>query len=240
MKFCRELDAGRAGTDDGDLQLLRAQRLGLCVRANAGIDQPAMEALGLRRCLQRYGVFLCARRAEIVGQAAHRDDERVVGEPALRCHRIAVLVDERRDVDHALRSVQAHHLADAVTEIVPVGLRQIVRLIHGDVHAAGRDRVQMGFPEMRPRALDERDVRLVALTEPVAQTRGEFETTGPAANDHDSVQRTEAWRSTGDIRSRCNRVVCASDESVPGTISSSLWVRAEFHAVPAARACRSA
>ena len=47
VQLGRQLGAGRAGADDGDLQLLRPQRLGLRVRADAGVDQAAVEALGL-------------------------------------------------------------------------------------------------------------------------------------------------------------------------------------------------
>ena len=42
-----ELDAGRARADDRDLQLPGPQRPGLRVRADAGVDEPLVEAVGL-------------------------------------------------------------------------------------------------------------------------------------------------------------------------------------------------
>ena len=102
--------------------------------------------------LERDRVLPRARRAEIVGQAADRDDQRVVGELALRRDLVALLVDERRDDDRAPRAVEADHLADPVAEMVPVRLREVVGLVDADVHAAGGDLVQLRLPEMRARA----------------------------------------------------------------------------------------
>jgi len=50
VQLGRQLDAGGAGADDGDLQLPFAARAGLRVGADAGVDQSAMEA---RRLLRR-------------------------------------------------------------------------------------------------------------------------------------------------------------------------------------------
>ena len=75
-----QLGAGRAGADDRDMQLARPDRLGLRVRAQAGVDEAAVERARLLGRLQRHGEFRRARRAEIVGDAADRDHQRVVGE----------------------------------------------------------------------------------------------------------------------------------------------------------------
>ena len=49
VQLGRQLRARRAGADDGDLQLLGPQRLGLGIGADAGVDQAAVEARGLLR-----------------------------------------------------------------------------------------------------------------------------------------------------------------------------------------------
>ena len=49
VQLGRELRPGGAGADDGDLQLLRPQRLVLDMGADAGVDQPAVEARRLDR-----------------------------------------------------------------------------------------------------------------------------------------------------------------------------------------------
>ncbi len=102
----RELDAGRAAADDRDLQLVGAQRPRLRMRADARVDEAAMEALGLLRVLERDRVARDARRAEVVRQAADRDDQRVVRKRARAGDLLAVavpVVDVRRDVDDASR-----------------------------------------------------------------------------------------------------------------------------------------
>ena len=42
-----KLDAGRAGADDGDVELIGAHRARLRMRAQAGVHEPPMEALGV-------------------------------------------------------------------------------------------------------------------------------------------------------------------------------------------------
>ena len=55
-----------------------------------------------------------ARRAEIIGQAANRHDQRVIAEHPRRDDLLAVLVVARRHIDLPFRAVEADHLADAV------------------------------------------------------------------------------------------------------------------------------
>ncbi len=105
MQLGGELDPGGAGADDRDRELVGAERLGLGVRADAGIDQPAVEALGLVGRIQAQRVFGHARRAEIIGQAADRDYQRVVAEAARLGHHPVVLAARWRDLDLAARPV---------------------------------------------------------------------------------------------------------------------------------------
>ena len=82
VQFGGQFGAGGAGTDDGHVQLAGADRLLLGVGAQAGIHQATVEALGLLGRLQRDGEFGSAGRAEIIGDAAHGDHQRVVMDAA--------------------------------------------------------------------------------------------------------------------------------------------------------------
>ena len=88
-----------------------------------------------------------------------------------------------------LRAVEAGHLAVAELEAVPVALRLIFELVAVDVHAAGGDLVQQRLPDVRARALDERDLAPCRLrAELVAEPRRELEPAGAAADDDDVMQ----------------------------------------------------
>ena len=64
------------------MQLAGADRLGLRLSAQAGVDQAMVKPHRLFRGLQRNGEFRRAGRAEIIGDAADGDDERVRGDAA--------------------------------------------------------------------------------------------------------------------------------------------------------------
>ncbi len=189
-----ELDAGGARADDGHVQLVRPQRLHLRMRADEHVHQPAVEPLGGRGILQRDRVLLDARRTEVVRAAADRDDQRVVGERARVGDDMALLVTERRHLDTAVGAVEAGHLAHPVVEMVPVRLREIVGVVDVEIHAAGGQLVQVRLPEMRARLLDQRDVRLAAPAELVAEPRRKLQPARAAADDDDAVRRRTRFR----------------------------------------------
>ena len=188
LQLGRKLHASRSGADDGDTKLLVAQRLTLRIRANARIDQPAMKSLGLGDRFQRDCMFAYAGRPEVVGEAANRDDQRVVTEAALGRNAIAVFVHERRNNYVARPAIEPDHLADSVPKVMPVRLRQVVRLIDADVHAPGGDLVQMRLPEMRALLLDQRDVRFLAPAKLVAELGCKLEAASAASHDDDPMQ----------------------------------------------------
>src|SRR5437763_783332 len=68
-----QLGARRTGAYDGHVKLARTYRTVLRLRANAGIQQAAIEAPRLIRCFQRYRVLGDAWCAEIIGDAADCD-----------------------------------------------------------------------------------------------------------------------------------------------------------------------
>ncbi len=104
-------------------------------------------------------------------------------------------------------AVEADHFTDPVAEKMPVRLGEIVGLVDADVHAAGGKFVQVGFPEVRARALDQRHVRPVALAELVAEARRELEPTGAAADDDHAVQAVASCRHARRRRRRSHRPV---------------------------------
>ena len=64
-------------------------------------------------------------------------------------------------------------------------LREVVEFVHIEIDGAGRELVQVGLPEMRATALDERDRRTTASTEGIAETGSKLEAAGTAADDDD-------------------------------------------------------
>jgi redox-sensitive bicupin YhaK (pirin superfamily) len=96
-----------------------------------------------------------------------------------------LLVHHRADQHFARGPIEADHLAVAVLEAVPMRLREVIELVDIEVDGAGRQFVQVGLPEVRATALDERDLRATAPTEGVAETGGKLEAAGTATDDDD-------------------------------------------------------
>jgi hypothetical protein len=133
-------------------------------------------------------VLLHARGAEIVGDAADGDHQGVVPDRAHRRDETAVLVELGGEVHQAMGAVEADHLAQPKPEAMPIGLREIVELVAGNVHAAGRDFVEQRFPQMGARLLHQGDVGAAGPTERIAEARDEFDPTGTAADHDDAMQ----------------------------------------------------
>src|SRR5204863_4691517 len=68
---------------------------------------------------------------------------------------------------------------------MPVGLRQIVDLMGGDIHAPGGNFVKLRLPHMRALSLDQRDVELFLAAVLVAQAGRKLQSAGSASDDHD-------------------------------------------------------
>jgi hypothetical protein len=170
------------------MELAGPHRLGLGVRTQAGIDEAAVEALGLVRGVERYRMLLDAGRAEIIGDAADRDDQGVVGNFADRGDRAAFLVELGIELHHPARPIEPDHLAEAEPKAVPVGLGEVIELVPGHVHAAGGDFVQQRLPQMGARLVDERDLGAMTPPELVAEASDELEPAGAAADHDDAVE----------------------------------------------------
>ena len=183
-----KLDTGGARTDDRHVQLLRPQRRALGVGAHAGIDHAHVEAARVGHRLELERVLAHAGRTEVVALAADRHHQGVVGKRARRRDLRAVLIHEGGDMDLARAAVEPGHAPDAEAEAMPVRLRQVGHLVIADVHAAGRDLVQLGLPDVRALAVDQGDFGRAAAAELAAQSGGQFEATGTTADDHDAVR----------------------------------------------------
>ena len=100
-----------------------------------GVDEPAIEPGSLLRRVKRDRVLRDAGSVEVIAHAADRDDERVVGEPALRRDFTPVLVVSGGKL-HALGgAIKPDHFSEAVTKMAPMGLGQVVEVMLIDVEA---------------------------------------------------------------------------------------------------------
>ena len=188
VQLGRELGAGGAGADDGDVELAGPHRLGLGVGAQAGVDQAAVEAGRLLGRVQGDGVLGHAGGAEIVAAAADGQHQDVVGDGALGRDQAALLVVGGAEENLPGLAVEADQLADAVVEMVPVRLGEIVQGVVVQVHAAGGDLVEQRLPQMGAGAVDQGDVGLAPPAQLVAQLRDQLQAAGAAAHDHDPRQ----------------------------------------------------
>src|SRR5215472_5026387 len=187
MQLRRKLGAGRARPYDRDLQLLRAQDVGLRMAADIGIHQAAVEACREWR-VQRYRMLAHTGGAEIVALAAHCDNERIVTKAAHRRDLAAFVINVGRHVDFTSLPIEANHLANAIAEAMPMRLRQEVDFVDCEIHTSGGDLVQQGLPKMRARFVNQGDIGELAPAELVPQLGHKLETAGAAADHNDSVK----------------------------------------------------
>src|SRR5438046_3021292 len=157
--------------------------------AHEGVDKPTMKALCLAGCLKRNRVLLDAGSTKIVGETADCEHQRVVMERTLRCDLAALLIDDGRYLHLAPFSVEVDHLSKAEAEMMPVRLRQIIELVHTQIHASGRDLVQQRLPQVRTALVDQLDLRPAAFAKTVAEPGGELQASRPSADDEDLLQR---------------------------------------------------
>ena len=185
VEFGRKFDAGRAGPDDGDLQLVSSQRRRLGMRADARIDHSFVEPPCIRLRFELDRMVHDARRAKVVVLASDGDDKDVVVKGPLRRDFAAFSIEIRRHLHLTPLPIDPDHVPDPVAKAVPVGLREIVDLVGGDIHAAGGDFVKLRLPHMRAVSLDQRDVELSLASVFVAKAGRKLQSAGSASDDHD-------------------------------------------------------
>ena len=107
-----ELDPGRARAHDREAQPPPAPSRP-ALAAQKAAEHLLVDALGLRRAVQKETVLPHARHAEIVEHAADRDHQRVVAEPPAGHQLRAARVGDRTEQDLAPRAIEAAHLGRA-------------------------------------------------------------------------------------------------------------------------------
>ena len=147
-----------------------------------------MQPLGLVLIVEEDAVLAHALDAEIVADAADRDHQRVVGDAAGADDLAARLVDERRQVQQALRPVDARHAPLREAEAVRAGLAQIDDRVVARVERARGDLVQQRLPEVGEVGIDQRDDRPLPAAEALAQPRRQHEPAGASADDDDPMR----------------------------------------------------
>ncbi len=110
--------------------------------------------------------------------------------------------------------------------MMPARLREIVEIVLVEIHAARRNFVQQRLPQMRAGAVDERHARATLAAQPVAEPRGELETAGAAADDHDAMTfrvRHTGCSDSGTAAQRCPLselvAACCSSFSIAAALS---------------------
>ena len=185
VKLGGEFDAGRSCTDDGHADGVVLALAG--VRAHVMAEQLAVEAFGLGAGIEENAVFRSALGAEVVGGAADGDHQGVVIERASRYELVALLVERCGEIYALVFAVQTIHAAHLEFEVVPLRLGDVVQLVLGGVERAGGDFVQQGFPDVGEVGVDQGDLGLAAFTQGAAETGGELQPAGAAADDHDAM-----------------------------------------------------
>jgi hypothetical protein len=126
-----------------------------------------------------------ARRAKVIVLASDGEDQYVIVEAPLWRHLATFAIEIRRNQDLTAVPIDADHFPDPVAEAVPVGLREIVDLVGGNIHAPGSDFVKLRFPHMRAVSLDQRDVEFSLAPVFVPETGRKLQSAGSASDNHD-------------------------------------------------------
>src|SRR5690349_670599 len=188
-----KLDARCTRSDDVDrhrLHVLRAAHAPYMIRPRARVEQLAAERFRMRDGLQRQRMLLRALDAEVVGHAAECEHERIERDAARGEHFAAVVIARCADRNVTLRAIERLQRTLFELEAVTPRLHRELQLMRGGIDLARCGLVQQRLPEVRRRAVDENDLRMPALAERFAKTRGESQSTHAAANDDDSVRRS--------------------------------------------------
>ncbi|MCY1287274.1 hypothetical protein D9M70_362640 [compost metagenome] len=185
MQLGGQFDAGGAGADDGDADLVVGVLLG--VGAQIVAEQLAVEAFGLFTGVEEDAVLGRALGAEIVGGAADRDHQAVVGQFACRHQFAPLLVVGGGQLDDLALAVEPAHAAELELEVVPLGLGHVIQLVLRGVERAGGHFVKQGFPDMGEVGVGQHDPGQAFLAEGSTQTGSELQAAGAAADDHDTM-----------------------------------------------------
>ena len=158
-----------------------------------------MKRCRLGRGLQRHGVLGDAGCAEIVGDAADRDHQRVVADGPWRGDLAPLVIEGGGEMHFLGGAIEPDHLAQTIAEPVPMRLGEVVQLVLAGVQAARRDFVQQRLPKMCPGTFHQGDTRPPAPAEAVAEPGDELEPRRTAADHDDLVQALVVRRPFGRV-----------------------------------------
>ena len=194
MQLGGQLRPGGPGPDDRHVELAGTHGLHLAVGPQAGVDDAPVQAAGLLRGVEGNGVLRRPRRSEVIGDAADRHDQRVVGDVSGRRDLAAVLIMHGAELQALVGAVEADHLGIGVVEVAPLGLRQVVQFVLGAPQTACGDGVQQRLPQMGAGAIHQGDPRLAGLAQAQPELGDQFEAGRAAARDHDMMPARQLCR----------------------------------------------
>ena len=123
-----------------------------------------MEVICFRHIVERERVVADAWHAEVVGDAADRQDCDVERQPTLR-YDDAVLSVYRRHIDLPALAIEPFEGALAEGKTMPARQSQIVHLVGAWIQAARGDLVQQRLPDVRLLLVYERHIEPIAAPE---------------------------------------------------------------------------
>jgi hypothetical protein len=182
-----ELDTGRTGADDDDVDLALAAGRSAAVRAHAGREQPPMKALRVVQSVERDRMLARARHPEVVAHAAEAQDQRIVGQRPQRQDLLAFRSLNGIQHDLAARTVEAANRALPEPEVMPVRNGEVVERVRVGIHPAGGHLVQQRLPHVRRVLVDEGDLHLAPAAIAVAERGRERQPARTAADDDDAM-----------------------------------------------------
>jgi hypothetical protein len=129
MQLGGELRPRGPGPDDRHMQLTRTHGARLTVGPKAGVDDAAVQATGLLGGIEGDGMLRRPRGSEVVGDAADRHDQSVIGHVRGRRDLAAVLVVHGAQFQALMGPVETDDLGIGIVEMAPLGLGEVVQLV---------------------------------------------------------------------------------------------------------------
>ncbi|OMP13623.1 hypothetical protein COLO4_01279 [Corchorus olitorius] len=183
IQFCRQLDAGRAAADNGDIDFLQLPFAGR--EAQEQVEHLIVETTRLMRVVEEDAVIFHAWRAEIVRGAAQRHHQTVIRQFALRYQQPTLRVADLSQFNGFSVAINLRQRTQLELETVVARMRQIAERINTFIHRTGRHFMQQRFPQMAVVTIDQDDLRLFFAAEFMAELRCQLQPSGTATDDDD-------------------------------------------------------
>src|SRR5574344_393057 len=185
-KLGGQLHTGSTGTDNGHADLFVVCGTGVGTQVFA--KQALVKVPCVLQAVEKNAMLAGTCGAEVVGQTAHSQHQTVVMNAAAGYQFAALVVEGGGQLDGFGITVKAGKAAQLEIKVVPLGLCQIVELVVGGVERAGSNFVQQGFPDMGQIGVNQGDAGLFAFAKRAAQSGGQFQPAGAAADNDDVLQ----------------------------------------------------